>query len=62
MIYSALGLFAICSVFAICGCILMYSDTGEEPYQLVLWIVVSEIVLALIIVGACLLELGGGTL
>lgn len=36
MIYSALGLFAIFSVFAICGCILMYSDTGEEPYQLIL--------------------------
>lgn len=60
MIYSALGWFAIFSVFAICGCILTYSDIGEEPYQLILWILVCEIILALLVGGACLIELGGG--
>ena len=60
MIYSALGLFAIFSVFAIRGCILMYSDTGEEPYQLILWIFVCEIILALLVGGAYLVGLGGG--
>lgn len=60
MIYSALGWFAIFSVFAICGCILTYSDTGEEPYQLILWILVCEIILALLVGGAYLIELGGG--
>lgn len=36
MIYSALGLFAIFSVFAIFGYILMYSDTEDEPYELII--------------------------
>lgn len=60
MIYSALGWFLVLSVFAICGCIWMYVDTGDEPYQLVLWIVVCEIILALMVGGGCLIELGGG--
>jgi hypothetical protein len=58
--YSVLGWFAIFSVFAIFGCILMYSDTGEKPYQLILWILASEIILALLVGGAYLIELGGG--
>lgn len=60
MIYSALGLFAIFSVFAIFGCILMYSDTEDEPYELIIWILASEIILALLVGGAYLIELGGG--
>lgn len=62
MIYNALGWFTIISAIIILACIFIYSMDRYKPYQLVLWIVVSEIVLALIIVGACLLELGGGTL
>lgn len=60
MIYSVLGRFAIFSVFDIFECILMYSDTGEEPYELIIWILVSEIILALLVGGAYLIELGGG--
>ena len=56
MIYSVLGRFAIFSVFDIFGCILMYSDTEDEPYELL----VSEIILALLVGGAYLIELGGG--
>lgn len=58
--YSVLGWFAIFSVFAIFRCILMYSDTGDEPYQLIIWILASEIILALLVGGAYLIELGGG--
>lgn len=60
MIYSALGWFAIFSVFVICGCILMYYIIGEEPYQLIIWILASEIILALLVGGVYLLALGGG--
>lgn len=31
-----------------------------EPYQFILWVVISEGILTLIIFGACLLTLGGG--
>lgn len=60
MIYSVLGRFAIFSAFDIFGCILMYSDTEDEPYELIIWILVSEIILALLVGGAYLIELGGG--
>lgn len=60
MIFSALGWFAILSVFAICGCIWCYIDTGDKPSQLVLWIFICEFILALLVGGVCLLELGGG--
>lgn len=60
MIYSVLGRFAIFSVFDIFGCNLMYSDTEDEPYELIIWILVSEIILALLVGGAYLIELGGG--
>lgn len=59
MIFEAFGWFMVLSVFAICGCILMYYDTADEPYQLILWILASEIILALLVGGAYLLELGG---
>lgn len=62
MIYSALGWFAVLSAVIIFACIFVYNIDEYEPYQLILWIVVSEIILTLIIIGACLLELGGGNL
>lgn len=60
MIYNALGWFTIISAIIILACIFIYSIDRYKPYQLILWILVCEIILALLVGGACLIELGGG--
>lgn len=60
MIYNALGWFTIISAIIILACIFIYSIDRYKPYQLILWILVCEIILALLVGGAYLIGLGGG--